>query len=97
MKMKNKDAYVQKLHAKIDEWNADIDKLKAKAAQLEADSRIEYQKQIDALKTKRNEIENKLSELSRSGEGAMEDIKAGIDRAWEAMNEAIKSATSRFK
>ncbi len=29
--MTDKDAYVQKLHAKLDEWNAEIDKLKAKA------------------------------------------------------------------
>ena len=95
--MKNKEAYFQKLHAKMDEWNADIDKLKAKADQFEAESRIEYQKQIEALKNQQDEIRKKLSELSRSGEGAIDDLKTGIDLAWEAMNEAIKSATSRFK
>jgi uncharacterized coiled-coil DUF342 family protein len=95
--MKNKEAYIQKLHAKIDEWNADIDKLKAKADQVEADSKIEYQKQMQALKSKRDEIEKKVSEISRSGENAWEDLKTGVDLAWEAMSEAIKSATSRFK
>lgn len=95
--MSKKDAYIQKLHAKIDEWNAEIDKLNAKASQVEADSKIEYQKQIEALRQKRNEIENKLSDISRSGEEAWNDLKAGIDLAWEAMNEAIKSATSRFR
>lgn len=95
--MKNKEAYIQKLHAKIDEWNADIDKLKAKAGQVEADAKIEYQKQIETLKNKRKEIEKKVSEISRSGEDAWQDLKAGIDLAREAMNEAIKSATSRFK
>jgi uncharacterized coiled-coil DUF342 family protein len=95
--MENKEAYIQKLHAKIDEWNADIDKLKAKADQVEADSKIEYQKQMQALKSKRDEVEKKVSEISRSGENAWEDLKAGVDLAWEAMSEAIKSATSRFK
>ena len=95
--MKNKEAYVQKLHAKINEWNADIDRLKAKANQVEADSRIEYQKQIEVLKSKRDDIEKKVAEISRSGEDAWEDLKAGADLAWEAMSEAIKSATSRFK
>jgi uncharacterized coiled-coil DUF342 family protein len=95
--MKNKEAYIQKLHVKIDEWNADIDKLKAKADQAEADAKIEYQKQIEALNDKRNELEKKVSEISRSSEDAWQDLKAGIDLAWEAMNEAIKSATSRFK
>lgn len=95
--MKDKDAYVQKLHAKIDEWNAEIDKLKAKADRVEADARIEYQKQIEALKSKRNEFEQKVSEFSRSGGDALGDLKAGIDLAWEAMNAAVKSATERFK
>jgi uncharacterized coiled-coil DUF342 family protein len=95
--MKDKDAYVQKLHAKIDEWNAEIDKLKAKADQVEADARIEYQDQIEALKSKRNEIEQKVSEFTRTGEAALDDLKAGIDLAWEAMNTAVKSATERFK
>ena len=95
--MKNKEAYIQKLHAKIDEWNADIDKLRAKADQAEADAKIEYQKQIEALIDKRDDVEKKVSEIGRSGEDAWQDLKAGIDRAWEAMNEAIKSATSRFK
>ena len=95
--MSKKDAYVQQLHAKIDEWNADIDKLTAKASQVEAESKIEYQKQIETLKNKRDEIEKKATEISRSGEEALDDLKAGIDLAWEAMSEAIKSATSRFK
>ena len=51
--MTDKDAYVQKLHAKLDEWNAEIDKLKAKADKAEADSRAEYHKQIEALREKR--------------------------------------------
>lgn len=94
--MSKKDAYVQKLHAKIDEWNADIDKLKIKADQVEAESRIEYQKQVEKLKQKRREIESKAAELKRSGEDAWEDLKSGADLAWEAMNEAVKSARSRL-
>ena len=95
--MSKRDTYVQQLHAKIDEWNADIDKLTAKASQVEAESRKEYQQQIDALKRKRKEIEGKLNDLKRSGEEAGSDFKTGIDLALDAMNEAIRSAMSRFK
>jgi hypothetical protein len=95
--MHKKDVYIQKLHAKIDEWNADIDKLAAKANQLEADSKIELQKQIENVKRKRNEIKRKIAESSNAGEDAWKDLKAGIDLAYEAMNEAVKSAASRFK
>jgi hypothetical protein len=34
------------LKAKLDEWNAEIDKLPAKADQAEAGAKIEYQKQL---------------------------------------------------
>lgn len=95
--MSKRDAYIQKLHAKIDEWNADIDKLMAKAQQVEADSRIEYQQQIDALKQQRRKVENLLADLKRSGEGAWDDLKTGLDLAFESMNEAVRSAMTRFK
>lgn len=95
--MSKKEAYVQKLHAKIDEWNADIDKLSAKADQVEADSRLEFEKQIEALKAKREEFKLKLGELSQTSEDAWDDLKSGMDLAWDALNEALRSATARFK
>jgi len=94
--MSKRDAYIQKLHAKIDEWNADIDKLAVKAQQAETHARNEYQQQIDALKRQRREVETKLADLKRSGEDAWEDLKSGLDLAFESMNEAIGSAMSRF-
>ena len=95
--MADKDAYVQKMQAKLDEWNAEIDKLKAKAAQAEADSRVEYQKQIQNLQEKRQGAEKKLAEVRQAGESAWQDLKAGAQSAWDAMEDALKSARSRFK
>lgn len=92
-----KDLYVQKLHAKLDEWNAEIDKLKAKVDQAEAESRVEYRNQIKYLQQKRREAEKKMADLQNAGEGAWEDLKAGAQLAWEAMEEAVKSARSKFK
>ena len=73
--MPEKDAYVQKMHAKLDEWNAEIDKLKAKADKAEAESRLEYQKEIETLQKRRKEAEEKLGEVRQAGEGAWEDLK----------------------
>ncbi len=95
--MADKEAYVQKLHAKIDEWNAEIDKLKAKAEQAEADARADYNEEVKNLKSKRRQTEKKLSEVREAGEGAWEDLKAGTQSAMDAMEAALKSAKSRFK
>jgi uncharacterized coiled-coil DUF342 family protein len=95
--MTDKDAYVQKLHAKLDEWNAEIDKLKAKADKAEAEFRIEYEKEIENLRKRRKEAEIKLTEVRQAGEGAWEDLKSGVQNAWDSMEKALKSAQARLK
>ncbi|MCR4298275.1 MAG: coiled coil domain-containing protein [Gallionella sp.] len=94
--MSTKDEYVRKMHSKLDHWNAEIDKLATKASQSKAAIHAEYNKQIEELRSKRNEARNKLERLQDAGEGAWEDMKAGVDMAWDAIGEAIDSAKSRF-
>ena len=95
--MDSKEKFIKTLHAKIDQWDAEIDKLSAKAAMIEAESKEEYYKQIADLKTKRSQIEERLVKVQHSGEEAWQDLKSGLDLAFETMSEALKSATSRFK
>ncbi|WP_163339045.1 hypothetical protein [Desulfopila sp. IMCC35008] len=95
--MKSKEEFIQMLHAKIDEWDTEIDRLSAKAAMVEAESREDYYQQIAEMKAKRSQINEKLEKVRQSGENAWEDLKSGIDLALESMNEALRSAASRFK
>ncbi len=44
--MSKRDAYVAKLKAQLDEWNAEVRKWEAKAEGAQADVRIEYEKQL---------------------------------------------------
>lgn len=92
-----KEAYEQKLQAQLDEWKADIDKLKAKANEADADAQIEYYNQIDELRAMQETARNKLTELKESSDDAWEDLKAGIESARTSLGNALKSAKSRFK
>ena len=92
-----KDAYVDKLKAQLDEWNADIDKLAAKAAQAEAETKIEYQNQLDDLRTKRDDVRDKLLAVQQAGEGAWEDLKEGLDNSWEILKMSFKKAKTEFE
>ena len=49
--MSMKEASQRELQAQMDEWNADIDKLKAKADKAGADAQLEYYKQIEKLRS----------------------------------------------
>jgi predicted nucleic acid-binding Zn-ribbon protein len=94
--MASRQEYIQSLHRKIDEWNEEIDTLSVQKDRLEAESKLELQKQIDLLKSKRSDMELQLEHLKTTGAEAWEDVKSGVDLAWEAMNLAITSAVSRF-
>ncbi|WP_419764657.1 MAG: hypothetical protein ACNI28_12820 [Arcobacter sp.] len=92
-----KKEYEQKLQTQLDEWNAEIDKLKARAEGEKADTKLAYYEEIDKLKAMQASANKKLSELKNSSDDAWEDLKAGIDSAWISFGDALKSAGSRFK
>lgn len=86
--MDEKQAYQQKLDAKLDEWKAEIDKLRAKADGASADAKLQYDSQIEDLKKRRDEMEQQLEKLRNAN--------AGADKAWDTMSDAMKDAWRRF-
>lgn len=95
--MSKKEAYEQKLQAQLDEWSAEIAKLKAKADGAEADAQLEYYKNFEELQSMQETAANKLAEFKDAGDDAWEDLKTGIDNAWGSLGNALKSAASKFK
>ncbi|MCF4007857.1 hypothetical protein [Rheinheimera sp. UJ63] len=92
-----KENYQHKLETQLDEWSIQIDKLKAKASKVEAESQLEYYKQIEKLRELQQLASKKLAELKAANDNAWEDLKAGVDSVWDSFGAALKSATSRFK
>jgi multidrug resistance efflux pump len=94
--MNDKQAYEKKLQARYDEWSAEIDKLKAKADSAEADLQLKYQQKIGELTAMQEAAGDKLDELKNSSSDAWQDLKSGADAAWRSVDNAMRSAGSRF-
>ena len=92
-----KQLYEQKIKAQLDQWNARIDELKAKAAQKDAEARLDYQNQIEELQAKRDAFEQKLQDLQKSSEDAWEEISQGVEKAWNELGKSFEAAFSKFK
>jgi len=92
-----RDAYVEKLKARLDEWNADIDKLAAKTAQAEADAKIGYQNKLDNLRAKRDDVKDKLLTVQQAGDGAWEGLKEGLENSWEILKMSLNKAKTEFE
>ena len=95
--MSMKEAYQKKLQAQLNEWSADIDKLKAKADKAKADEQLVYYKQIEELRSMQEEAGSNLAELKESSDDTWEVLKAGMESKWNSLSNALNSAKSRFK
>lgn len=95
--MSEKELYRQKRQAELDQWQADIEKLKAKASEASADAQLEINKQVDALQLKVEEGKAKLAEVAEAGDDAWDSIKDGFESAWDSVKSAFSDAASKFK
>ena len=95
--MSTRDAYVAKMKAVLDEWSAELSKLEARAASAEADAKLRFQKQIEALREQREEARAKLRELESASDAAWRDMQRGAEAAWSSMNQAWRDAMKRFR
>jgi predicted nucleic acid-binding Zn-ribbon protein len=91
--MGTRDEYVKKMHELLDKLNAEIDALTERAENAGADMRDE----LAELRGKQDQARTKLASLRNAGEGAWQDLKAGVEMAKDAIGEAIESAKTRFK
>lgn len=94
--MSSRDDYVKKMHEMLDKLNAEIDALAEKAEHAQADVRDEYRKQVAQLRTRQDQVRDRLASLRDAGDEAWQDLKAGVDMAKDAIREAVESARSRF-
>lgn len=94
--MDEKSVYREKLEARLDQWRAEIDKLKAKAAEAGADARKEYQDQVDALRGQQEEARERLKELDEATGDAWKNLKSRIEKVWDDLGDSVKKATERF-
>ncbi len=58
-----KESYQQKIQEQLDEWRADIDRLKERAKDATAGTKQKYQENIDRLELKMDEGKAKLKDL----------------------------------
>ena len=95
--MNDKELYQQKMQARLDEWNAEVDKLKAKGSGASADVQLDMNKQLKVLEGRIEDGKAKLSELTEASEDAWESIKEGVESAWGSLRSAATDAAAKFK
>lgn len=94
--MEEQKLYEAKLKSKITEWEAELEKLKAKAEYHKLETTSELKDKIDEAKNKQSSLEQQLEKMKTSGEGAWSEMKQGLEKASGEIETAIKNAKERM-
>ncbi len=92
-----RDEYVEKLKKQLDQWNAEISYLEARADQMSAEAKADYEQHIKDLRQQSRDAHAKLQEIQKAHLHAWEDLRAGAEQIWRTMEESFKRASSRFR
>lgn len=95
--MTKRDEYVETLKAQLDQWNAEIAKWEAKAKDVEAGARAEYEKRLVAVREQREQSMYQLRLLQGAAGDAWMEMMRGTEEAWARMREAFEKASSHFR
>ena len=89
--------YMDKIEANLAQYSAKLAGMKAKAAEIRADIKLDYISQMETLEKTREGFMAKYGELKKSNGHAWDDLKTGTEHAWNEMEEALDKAITRFK
>jgi len=92
-----KDAYKQKMAAQLKEWDAQINLLEAKVENAGADIKVMRARQLHELRAKQREASEKMKELGKASGAAWEQVKVTADKIWDDLKAGVADAQSKFK
>ena len=89
----NRDEYVQKLKAQIDQWNAQMAKWDSASQEL----KNKYLQQLDEAKVRRDEAIEEMKRLQSASADAWTQVMKGAETAFTAMQGAFEKARQGFE
>jgi predicted nucleic acid-binding Zn-ribbon protein len=92
-----RDEFVAKMKQQLDEFNRRLDVLEKRGAEYNREVRERYEMRMGDLRRRRNDMAQRLEEINRAGDKAWEDLKSGATSAWNALQDGLKEALSKFK
>lgn len=91
--MSKRDVYIEKMKNQLDELNATMNRLEAKAQEAKDDARDKYNEEIGKLSQQSKQAIAKLDELKAAGEDTWEALVTDMEK----IRDAFKHSFNYFK
>lgn len=89
--------YISKAKHSLDKLDARIFQLEAKASEKSDDIRRELKDKLDDIRESRTRLERRLEKLQNASKPAWEEVKLGVEQAWNSLSDAVDRAGERFQ
>ena len=95
--MSDKKDFTARARQQLEDWDYQLDRLSARLNDLRDEWRDEAREKLNEMKGRRSEFEEKLERLESHGDDAWDDIKAGLEIAWDGLKTGFLAAKSEFE
>ena len=95
--MDNRDDYVEKMKAQLDQWNNQVAAWEAATRGATAEAKMELEKQVGIMKSRADDLVFRMELLKGASADAWQEIARGADEARKTMQDAFEKARFRFK
>ena len=95
--MGTREDYQALIEKQLNEWKEQTERFKAAAAQMEAHAKAQYERNLEALRTKQAEAWENFYTLKSANEGAWGQFKTHMDKAGEEVKAAVEEFAAKLK
>ena len=94
--MSQRDLYVAKMKAQLDELNSKMDELEIKTQAAKIEARDKYRAEMAKLRQQSKDAVTKLDELKAAGEDKWEALKTEMEKVRDAFTSSFNYFKSQF-
>jgi hypothetical protein len=92
-----REDYQALIEKQLNEFKAQTERFKSNAAQVEAHAKVQFEKNLEALRATQAQAWENFHKLKTANEGAWEQMKAHMDKVGDEVRSAVDRMRTNFK
>lgn len=93
----SESSFIDKIRRQLEDWDYQLDRFEHRVEDLSHELQDKAKQQVAEFRSKRRELEGRLGELEKASERALEDLRDGIELAWDGLKTGFYAARSEFE
>ena len=94
--MSDRDLELRDFETRLADSRAEVDKMRIKADEAEADAKARYEAELDKIEREQQAAERKFEEMRRSDDASWQGLKGEFERALESLGDGLRRVREKL-